>query len=157
MLYWAYGSNSHLSALRNYLVRHEVSPKDISNPRRAILDDYRIRTNYLRDGRTGAANVEPALGHRVEGLLLDISSDVHRVLRRKEGFPHRYCEVNIFVHLPRSRRLIMAMTYIVTQECRLPTDMPVHQTYRQTLLEGAHQAGFTKKYQRHLSTLLRTA
>jgi len=39
----------------------------------------------------------------------------------------------------------------------LKVDMPVHATYRATILEGAKKAGFTKKYRRHLSALLRTA
>lgn len=155
MLYFAYGSN--IGSLHRYLTQHGVDPVGIANPRRAILDNYRIRTNYLRDGQTGAANIEPAKGERVEGVLMDISHEVHHLLRRKEGFPHRYRETSIFVHPPRSRRMILAMTYVVTREHRLPIDMPVHPSYRQIILEGAQKAGFTVKYRRHLSALLRTA
>jgi hypothetical protein len=159
VIYFTYGSNTNLPVLRRYLVQHGVDPRGIRNARRAFLDDFRIRTNYMKTGLVGGAavNVEAAKGKRVEGLLMDISPEVHHLLRRKEGFPHRYREISIFVHLPRSHRLIMAMTYVVAEKYRLRTDMPVHPSYRSIILEGAHRAGFTKKYQRHLSALLRTA
>lgn len=156
MLYFGYGSNCDPNSLHRYLAQHGVDPKGIANPRRAFLDGWTIRTNYLRDGRTGAANIEPAKGKRVEGLLMDIGPEVHHLLRRKEGCPNRYGEASIFVHLPRSRRMILALTYIVTQECRLPIDMPVVPSYREIILEGAKKWGFSRDYQKRLRALLRT-
>lgn len=155
--YFAYGSNTHLPSLSRYLIEHGIDPAGITNPRRAILEHYCLRTNYVMSTCVGATNIEQATHDRVEGLLMEISPTVHHVLRRKEGFPHRYREINVCLHLPRSRQLILAMTYVVSDEYRLTTDMPVHPTYREIVLDGARQAGFTKKYQHYLSRLLRTA
>jgi hypothetical protein len=158
ILYFAYGSNTNLKRLRDYLAQRGCDPRGIRSPRRAFLDDYRIRTNYLMGGMTGAANIEPAQGKRVEGLLMDITAEVHHLLRRKEGwFSHRYREASIFVHLPRSRGLIMATTYVVSPQYQLKLDMPVHPKYRSTILQGAQRARFSQKYQRFLSRLLKTA
>ncbi len=73
MLYFAYGSNTNLSVLHKYLVQHGCDPRGIRNPRRVFLDDFQIRTNYLMGGMTGATNIEPAKGKRVEGMLMEIT------------------------------------------------------------------------------------
>jgi hypothetical protein len=155
--YCAYGSNCNLSVLHRYLIQHDVTPTGIVNLRRAHLEGHAIRTNYLMSSRYGAANIEPAKNGRVEGLLMEITPDVHRILRRKEGCPHRYREINVCVHLPRRGQLILAMTYVVTDAFRLSIDMPVHPIYRDTVLAGARASGFSQKYQQHLSRLLCTA
>lgn len=153
--YFGYGSNTNTEALGAYLLMHGVDPQGLLNPRRALLKGWRIRTNYLMTSLAGAANIEPARDGKVEGVLMDITPDVHHALRRKEG--HRYREINVCVYLPRSRRLILAMTYVVADQYCLTHDMPVAAHYRKTVLEGARQAGFSKKYRHYLSRLLRTA
>jgi len=157
MLYFAYGSNTNLPALRRYLVQHGLNFRDVSKPCRALLEGWRIRTNYLMSRMTGAANIEPTKGTRVEGLLMEMTPAVHQALRRKEGWPHRYREIAVTVTIPRTRQIMAAITYVVSKAYQLPVDMPVHEDYRDAVLDGAKQAGFTKKYQHYLSRLLRTA
>lgn len=157
VLYFAYGSNTNLHLLSEYLARRGVDPVAVLNPRRAILHDYRLRTNYLMGRLTGAANIEPSQGGRVEGLLMEIAPAVHQALRQKEGWPRRYREIAVTVTIPRTRRIIVALTYVVAEEYRLPIDVPVHPTYRAAVLKGARAACFTQKYQQHLSRVLRTA
>lgn len=156
VLYFAFGSNCNLSALHRYLVQHGCDPKGIRNPRRAILRNYRIASNYQMTDLWGAANIEPATGKHVEGVVMGISPDVHHLLHRKEGWPRRYRETTVCVHLPRMRQNLIARTYIVTDECRLTTDMPVHPDYRATILEAAQQWGFSRDYQKRLRKLLCT-
>jgi hypothetical protein len=157
LLYFAYGSNANLPALHHYLVLNEVDPQEILNPRRAILSGWQIRTNYLMTRLTAATNIEPSPRSRVEGVLMEISPAVHKALRRKEGWPHRYVERAVTVSLPRSRRVAVAFTYMVSDRYRLQLDMPVGEDYRSAILEAARTMGFTQKYQRHLLRLLRTA
>lgn len=160
MRYFAYGSNMNLPALRAYLALHHIDPVNIRHPEKAILHDYRLRTNYLRAGSTGAANIEAHVGARVEGLLMEITPAVHRLLRRKEGWaPHgegRYCETAIWASIPSTGSIAVALAYMVTSEYRLDKDMPVDPIYRQTILEGARQAVLSRRYQQELKRLLRT-
>lgn len=88
---------------------------------------------------------------------MEITPAVHQVLRWKEGWPRRYREITVSVKLPRTRHLALALTYVVSEQYRLHIDVPVHPTYRETILQGAQAAGFTRRYQQHLSRILRTA
>lgn len=155
--YFAYGSNIHLPVLRHYLRQHGCDPSGISNPRRAFLEGYRFRTNYLTCSLWGAANIEPDAHARVEGILMQVTPEVVECLRRKEGCPVRYDETTVAVRLPRSCHCIVAVTYRVTDEYSLPTDTLVHPTYRATILEGAQHWGFGRDYQKRLRRVLRTA
>ena len=60
--YLAYGSNMNTDHLLEWLDRAGVPREEVSHPQRAILPDYRIRTNYLRSNSLGAANIEPCRG-----------------------------------------------------------------------------------------------
>ena len=157
MLYFAYGSNCNIDVFHDYLVAHDLDPTAITNPRRALLDGWQLRCNYLMSGFTGAANIAPAKGKHVEGVLMEVTPEVHDLLRRKEGWPRRYREATVCVRMPRTRQVVNALTYIVTDECRLPTDMPVHPTYRSTILEAARYWKFSRDYQKRLRKVLCTA
>jgi len=128
----------------------------VSRGRRAILADFRFRTNYLTTSGYGAANIEPCTGDVVEGVLLTISEDARLALRDKEGFPHRYDEIYVEVALPSNGEMILALTYRVTPEHRLAHDAPVSQRYRSLILGGAKAAQLSHTYQGHLHDILKT-
>ena len=107
-------------------------------------------------GRGAAANIEPADGHIVEGVVMEISDAVRDVLRTKEGWPFRYEEVPVRVRL-RNGWMVDAFTYVVTRDMRVPWDLPVSERYRQIIIDGARACGFTHRYQQQLHTLLKTA
>ena len=63
-----------------------------------MLRGYRLRTNYFSQAhRAGAANIEPAKGHIVEGIVIEITPAVLDVLRIKEGWPRCYAEAEVLV------------------------------------------------------------
>jgi hypothetical protein len=155
MNYFAYGSNLHTPHLRSWLVRCGVDPQELGPGWRATLDGYRLRTNYLCSHGAGAANIEPAPRRTVEGVIMTITPAVHRVLRAKEGFPHRYTEIEVAVVPCGKRQAVNAMTYVVIPEWCLPFDVPVTVWYRQLILEGAASHGLSPAYQRYLRRLLR--
>src|SRR5688572_23327770 len=99
MWYFAYGSNCDPQALSGFLRSHRVDPAEVTDARRAVLHDYRLRTNYRSLLKWGAANLEPCLGAKTEGVLMWISPGVHEVLRRKEGWPRRYREIYVVVRV----------------------------------------------------------
>ncbi len=157
MLYFAYGSNLNLPHFAAYLASHGIHPDDVENLQRAILPDHKLRTNYLSVVHdAGACNIEPAPGHAVEGLVLNITEVVRSALRRKEGWPDRYEETEVEVIIPPAKTGVAAFTYVVNPELRLPVDMPVTEQYRRRILEGAIHLGLSQSYRRALGTILRT-
>ena len=157
MLYFGYGSNCDLETLASYLRSHRVDPTEVTDARRAVLHDYRIRTNYRTSSRWGAANIEVHPGGVVEGVLMEISSGVHESLRKKEGWPRLYRETAVLVRVPSRRRWVVALTYRVTERYRLQHDLPLHSEYRQQILKGAESFKFSAKYRRCLYRVLGVA
>ena len=156
MLYFAYGSNLNLVHFRAYLASHGIPPDDVENPRRAILPDHRLRTNYLSCvHRAGACNIEPVLGHAVEGVVMEISSTVRSALRVKEGWPVRYEETEVEVIVPPAKTSVIAFTYVVNPTHRLNRDQPVSGDYRRLVLGGARVAGLSAPYQTFLRRALK--
>ena len=154
MNYFAFGSNISVFHLIDLLTEHGVEVDDLNNPRRAVLRGYRLRTNYYSGAhRAGAANIELAEGHNVEGVVMSISEGVRDILRAKEGFPACYEETEIKVQI--STGSVSAFTYIVSPARQLAIDLPVTPEYRQLILDGARMFEFTSSYQRQLRGILK--
>ncbi len=158
MLYFAYGSNTNLSHLAEYLDTHGVKLDTELKAEYAQLDGYRLRTNYFASSHgAGACNIELARDHQVEGVVMAITPAMQDVLRLKEGFPHRYHETEVIVRTAAAQAAVRALTYVVTPTHHLDVDLPVTARYRGLILDGAKHFGFTKGYQQQLRRLLRTA
>ena len=155
MLYFAYGSNLNLEHLAAYLTSRGVSWSTPKRPRLAILPDHRLRTNYFSTAhQAGACNVEPAAGRLVEGIILQITEDVRSALRRKEGYPRCYEEVEIKV-IASTKKIVRAFTYVVNPVHRLDRNLPVTRKYRRLILDGAKAVGLSTTYQTFLRHLLK--
>ena len=158
MIVLCYGSNINPGHLNEFLDTHGVTLDTDLQGQHAILPDYRLRTNYFAGSHgAGACNIEPAPGHHVEGVLVSITKAIQAVLRIKEGFPLRYKESRIIVNTVSTGEPLRAITYMVTPEYRLDVDLPVAARYRDLILDGAEQFGFSKSYQQELRHLLRAA
>lgn len=158
MLYFAYGSNMNLPHLQDWLRRFGVEPEGVSDPQRAALHNYRLRTNYHSTAHdAGACNIEPARGTVVEGVAMRITSDVLRALNIKEGHPHRYIDLEVAIQVEGASAPITAVTFVVHPELRLDYDVPVTQRYRDLILVGAQDAGLSPGYQKQLQHVLKTA
>jgi len=154
MDYFAYGSNMSVFHLLRLIAEHGVGFDDLKNPRRAVLRGYRLRTNYYSGAhRAGAANIESAEDHNVEGVVMGISEGVRDILRAKEGFPACYEEIAIKVQT--STGSVPAYTYVVSPARQLAVDLPVTPAYRQTILDGARMFQFSQNYQRYLQRALK--
>ena len=117
MRYFAYGSNIHLDHISEYLDTHGVTLDTELRGQRALLHDYRLRTNYFAGSHgAGACNIEPALDHHVEGVVMTITPAAQDALRLKEGFPLRYHEIDVIVHTAATQETVRALTYMVTPE-----------------------------------------
>lgn len=158
MLYFAYGSNMCLDHLTDFLGTRGVTLDTELDGQHALLHDYRLRTNYFATSHgAGACNIEPAHDQRVEGVLWSITPAIQDVLRIKEGYPHRYEEIEVIVHTASTQGGVRAITYVVTPQHRLDVDLPVTARYRDFVLDGAKQFNLTNEYQKKLRSLLRVA
>lgn len=157
MHYFGYGSNMNLPHLEAWIRNGGGDPMGITNPRHARLHDYGLRTNYrsARHG-AGAANIEPASGQVVEGVLMHVTPAVHELLRRKEGWPKIYAEVTVTVVVADDGAAVEALTYIVTDPHLVSTDLPVTPEYAGYILAGAAAFNFPSAYQQFLHELLQT-
>ena len=156
--YFAYGSNINLRHLRSCLSRFGLEPEGAMNPRRGVVRDYRLRTNYLSCvHNAGAANIEPSPGDAVEGVVMKITPECWAALMLKEGCPSRYIDASVDVYVPRTRATVSAVTFVVNPDCRLDYEVPVTQKYRDLILAGAQDAGLSRDYQKQLRRILKPA
>ncbi len=159
MRYFAYGSNINLDHLKEYLHTHGVKLDTKFQPEHAILQNYRLRTNYFAGSHgAGACNIEYAPGYnRVEGVVITITPAIQTALRVKEGYPRRYEEIEVNIHTASAQAPVQALTYIVTTAHQLEDDLPVTARYREIILTGAIHFDLTKPYQKMLRTKLQIA
>jgi hypothetical protein len=154
---FAYGSNSNIRHLRKWIRSHGGDPAEIRHPQHGVLRGYCLRTNYLSAGHSaGAANIEPAVGQAVEGVVMYVTPVIRELLRRKEGWPHVYEEVIVTVETAESEQQLDAFTFVVADRHRLPFDLPVTPQYAGLILEAAAGFNFSALYQRRLRRVLRT-
>ena len=158
MLYFAYGSNLHVTHFRDYLDTHGVTLDTELGGQHALLHNFRLRTNYYSNSHgAGACNIEPAPDHHVEGVVMAITPAIRDALRVKEGCPHRYEEIDVIVHTAATQEHVRAVTYVVTPMHRLDDDLPVTERYRSLILAGAKDFDFSESYQQMLRRLLRAS
>lgn len=155
--YFGYGSNMNMAALRNWVADRSPRPIRLDQPRLATLHNYRFRTNfYSITHGAGAANIEPAEGDEVEGVLLEIDTELRKLLRRKEGWPNIYQEHEVLVTTNGDGRLQRAVTFMVAPDWQLHDDLAVSGEYRETILEASRQLPLSPSYQKLLARVLVT-
>lgn len=155
MLYFAYGSNLNQRHLLHWLASCDLNGLAVGRPIRAVLHDYRLRTNVFSVTHSaGACNIEKAKGEEVEGAIIEVNETAWEGLCRKEGSPFCYCELPVHVSIPRRKKMIEATTFIVVASRRLKYDLPTTDEYRSLVLHGAKEIGLTKTYQKMLNRLL---
>ena len=138
-LVFAYGSNMHEVDLAQWLVRNGYPGASIENLERATLADYRLVWNHYASARQGgAANVEPALGQSVPGLLQKVDALGLEALDAKEEHPLVYRRELLPLRLESGTEL-RAWVYRVTPERRSRGFVPPKRAYLNLLLESARR------------------
>ena len=149
---FAYGSNMHLADLRRWFDSHGLGRARLGRVHPALLPDHRLLFDYhspSRDG--GAANVEPAAGREVPGLVLQVNSQALAGLDEKEGHPARYLRSKVPVRLLSGEKLL-AWLYVVTPKYRRAHHVPPRRSYLALMLEVAKERGFPESYLAELRT-----
>ena len=117
MLYFAYGANTNRDAMARRCP--DAEPIGVG-----VLHDAALKFK-------GCADVVPAKGHQVFGVLWDISRRDERALDIFEGYPTLY--LKRMVTVTHNGRRVSAMMYAMTSRTTLRLPSPA---YEQTLCEG---------------------
>jgi cation transport regulator ChaC len=136
-LYFAYGSCMNLKDIARTVDAEFVGP--------ATLYDYRIGfTRYSPKRKGGVADIVPAPGEKMEGVLFKVSS--FKELDIREGAPFAYKRCKVKVQPKGSKDLIEVTTYTVVNKAE--TEFTPHENYLNLILNGAKQ--LSPEYQEQL-------
>jgi gamma-glutamylcyclotransferase len=133
--HFAYGSNMNraqmLSRTGKILEEHNAS-----------LPNYEVRFNKKVRGGTAGANIQPAQGKTVHGVLYKIEESSMRSLDRYEGVPDHYRRIEVQV-TPEGGQAVPAQIYIASKvEKGLRPSAP----YLQAMLDGAGEHNLPASY-----------
>src|SRR3982074_1839368 len=133
--HFAYGSNMNrrpmLSRVGNILEEHN-----------AHLANFELRFNKKVRGGAAGANVQPAPGKTVYGVLYKIEEGAFRSLDRYEGVPEHYRRIEVQV-TPDCGQPVPAQIYIASKvEKGLRPSAP----YLQAMLDGAGEHNLPASY-----------
>lgn len=124
--YFAYGSNMSRAQMQS-------RAGTILEAQIARLENYEIVFNKKSRGGSSTANVRPAPGKVVYGVLYKISESAYRTMDRHEGAPQHYRRIEVTVTDAAGKKL-GAQAYIAT---KVEKGLRPSPHYLQTILEGA--------------------
>jgi gamma-glutamylcyclotransferase len=116
--------------------------RNILEERNAHLPNYELRFNKKVRGGTGGANVQPAPGKTVYGVLYKIDESAFRSLDRYEGVPDHYRRIEVRV-TPDEGQPLAAQVYIASKVEKGLRPAP---HYLQSILEGAGEHNLPDSY-----------
>lgn len=139
--------------LRAWFARQGLTPPRITRSVVGVLDDHQLVFNYYsRARRAGAANVEPARGRQVYGLLLWVDGRTLKGLDDKEGAPHRY-QRRLLNATAAGGPPVQSWLYSVTRAYRSNEFVPPSPQYLGLLTRAAERHAFPEAYRRWLASL----
>ena len=133
--HFAYGSNMNraqmLSRAGTILEEHNAS-----------LPNYEVRFNKKVRGGTAGANIQPAPGKTVHGVLYKIEEGAFRSLDRYEGVPDHYRRIEVQV-TPEGGQPVPAQIYIAQ---KVEKGLRPSTQYLQAMLDGAGEHNLPASY-----------
>ncbi|HVA95307.1 MAG TPA: gamma-glutamylcyclotransferase family protein [Candidatus Dormibacteraeota bacterium] len=133
--HFAYASNMNraqmLSRVGNILEEHN-----------ATVPNFELRFNKKVRGGTAGANVQPAPGKTVYGVLYKIEENSFRSLDRYEGVPDHYRRIEIQV-TPDGGQPVPAQVYIAS---KVEKGLRPSPHYLQAILDGAGEHSLPVSY-----------
>ncbi len=133
--YFAYGSNMNRAQMLSragQILEEEV----------ARLENYELVFNKKARGGSATANIRPAPGKTVHGVLYKIPESAYRNLDRFEGVPEHYRRIEVLATNGAGKK-IAAQAYIATKVEKGLRPAP---HYLQVILDGAKEHGLPEEY-----------
>jgi gamma-glutamylcyclotransferase len=115
---------------------------EVSENRVARLENYELVFNKKVRGGTAAANIRPAQGSAVIGVLYKINESAYRSLDRFEGAPIHYRRIQVNV-VDGNGQAITADAYIAT---KVEKGLRPASHYLKTILDGAEEHKLPEDY-----------
>jgi hypothetical protein len=155
--YFAYGSNMDEDDFNKWCENHgkEKRFEDIfRNIQPVKLNDYALRFNYYSINRCGgAANIMPAQGKCVYGLLMDIKDQDLAIVDEKEGL-RTYQKLTVAVKtISDSTPIPDVTTYKVVNTNETEKDCPPTIEYLHLIIKSAINNEFPIEYIRELNQI----
>jgi hypothetical protein len=145
--YFAYGSNMDKKDLDKWCERKGFPTINFSSLKPAKLEGYRLEFNYLSSSRNGgAANLMKDPGKSVYGLLMELSEKDFEKIRKKEGAPTFYQEMEARVTPIREESTVKARTFKVRKKKESEGFEPPTSHYLSLLTKNAKTRGFPEEY-----------
>lgn len=146
MLYFAYGSNMERVQMKRLCPKARFVSK-------ATLLDYELAfTKMSTSWGGGVADLRPAKGKVVEGVLWEIPEQELKALDEYEGYPSAYIRKAITVETPDGKQ-VEAMAYFVAKPGR---EYAPSKRYMKILIQGAEEHDLSPEYIAFLESI-RTA
>jgi gamma-glutamylcyclotransferase len=133
--YFAYASNMNLAQMRS-------RAGEIGESRSGRLENYELVFNKKVRGGTAAANIRPAPGGAVLGVLYKINESAYRNLDRFEGAPVHYRRIQVDV-VDADGNAVPAEAYIAT---KVEKGLRPAAHYLKTILDGAAEHSLPADY-----------
>ncbi len=133
--YFAYASNMSRAQMR-------ARAGEILEERPGRLENYEMVFNKKARGGTATANIRPAAGKVVAGVLYKVAESAFRNLDRFEGAPQHYRRTEVRV-MDSGGKEVLAQAYIAT---KVEKGLRPAAHYLQTILEGAGEHGLPAEY-----------
>ena len=133
--YFAYASNMNRAQMRS-------RAGQIFEEQPVRLENYEMLFNKKARGGSATANIRPAPGRTVFGVLYKIPEAAFRNLDRFEGVPEHYRRIEVNVTDGAGRK-IAAQAYIATKVEKGLRPAP---HYLQVILDGAGEHGLPAEY-----------
>ncbi|HLV93788.1 MAG TPA: gamma-glutamylcyclotransferase family protein [Candidatus Acidoferrales bacterium] len=133
--YFAYASNMNRAQMRS-------RAGEILEEKLGRLENYELAFNKKVRGGTAGANVRPAPGKFVEGVLYKINESAFRNLDRAEGAPVHYRRIQVTVK-DRDGKDTAAQAFIAA---KVEKGLRPAGHYLKTILEGATEHGLPAEY-----------
>ena len=136
----AYGSNLCGYDFNNFAQKYESDESCLHFEHLVFLPDYQLCFDVKSKGRKGGVlNIRKSLGCITEAGLFSANAKGLELLRRKEGVPFKYQEVDI-IAIDGNGDEINALTYIVSQD-KTEGFVAPHPEYLKVCEDGYKQRG----------------
>ncbi|MBI2955888.1 MAG: gamma-glutamylcyclotransferase [Acidobacteria bacterium] len=141
--YFAYGSN-----MSRAQVKHRAG--EPAAEKIARLDNYELNFDKVARGGTGTANIAPADGKTVWGVLYRLTEQQLKALDRFEGVPDHYRRSEVTVSDAEGNRL-SAQVYLAR---KVRKGLKPDRVYLARIIQGAEEHGLPADYLEQLKKIV---
>lgn len=152
--YFAYGSNMDEEDLNRWCEECGYPKVTFLRVLPAKLNNYVLSFNYFSISRNGgAANIMESKKDAIYGLLIELKDEDIHIIRKKEGFPNNYTEINVSVKTFDNILVENVKTYKVVKQRERKDFVPPTKYYLGLIIKNAKKYKFPLSYINFLESI----